>query len=73
MSTSIIRIKRKQSGPAGGPETLQNGEIAFDEVGEVLYYGKGVASQIMDGQISVIPLSGETEIIYDGIIDKGTF
>lgn len=73
MSTCVIRIKRKKTGPAGPPENLDNGEMAFDEVGEVLYYGKGKTNQIMNGQINVIPLSGETEIIYDGIIDKGTF
>ena len=72
MTKCVIRIKRNKSGVGGPPQQLSNAELAFDEVEEVLYYGKGVANQIMDGQITILPLSGE-EIIYDGIIDKGTF
>lgn len=36
-----IRIKRRTSGAAGAPASLENAELAFNEVGVVLYYGSG--------------------------------
>lgn len=36
-----IRIKRRTSGAAGAPASLENAELAFNEVSNVLYYGKG--------------------------------
>jgi hypothetical protein len=44
----IFRIKRRLSGDPGPPDTLQVGELAFNEVDNTLYYGR---SQ---------PLSGDT-------------
>jgi hypothetical protein len=39
--SSPIRIKRRASGSPGAPATLENAELAFNEVDGVLYYGKG--------------------------------
>ena len=39
--SNLIRIKRRTSGAAGAPSSLENAELAFNEVGEVLYYGQG--------------------------------
>lgn len=39
--TNTVRIKRRASGGAGAPSSLQNAEIAFNEVDNILYYGKG--------------------------------
>ena len=39
--SNTIRIKRRASGAAGAPSSLDNAELAFNEVGDVLYYGKG--------------------------------
>lgn len=39
--SNTIRIKRRASGDVGAPSSLQNAELAFNEVGDVLYYGKG--------------------------------
>ena len=39
--SNTIRIKRRASGAAGAPSSLENAELAFNEVGDVLYYGKG--------------------------------
>jgi hypothetical protein len=39
--SNTIRIKRRTSGAAGAPSSLANSELAFNEVGDVLYYGKG--------------------------------
>jgi hypothetical protein len=38
---NTIRIKRRASGIAGAPESLQNAELAFNEIDNTLYYGKG--------------------------------
>jgi hypothetical protein len=36
----IFRIKRRLSGDSGPPDTLQVGELAFNEVNNTLYYGR---------------------------------
>jgi hypothetical protein len=36
-----LRIKRRASGSPGAPTSLENAELAFNEVEETLYYGKG--------------------------------
>jgi hypothetical protein len=38
---NTIRIKRRSSGVSGAPSALENAELAFTEVDDVLYYGKG--------------------------------
>ena len=38
---NTIRIKRRASGGSGAPSTLENAELAFNEVDETLYIGKG--------------------------------
>jgi hypothetical protein len=38
---NTIRIKRRASGNAGAPGSLANAELAYNEVDDVLYYGKG--------------------------------
>jgi len=37
---NIFQIKRRTSGAAGAPAALANGELAFNEVNNSLYYGK---------------------------------
>nr|BAR25957.1 phage-related tail fiber protein [uncultured Mediterranean phage uvMED]BAR25985.1 phage-related tail fiber protein [uncultured Mediterranean phage uvMED]BAR25992.1 phage-related tail fiber protein [uncultured Mediterranean phage uvMED]BAR26043.1 phage-related tail fiber protein [uncultured Mediterranean phage uvMED]BAR26086.1 phage-related tail fiber protein [uncultured Mediterranean phage uvMED] len=39
--SNTIRIKRRTSGASGAPSSLANSELAFNEIGDVLYYGKG--------------------------------
>jgi hypothetical protein len=54
--SDTIRIKRRTSGAAGAPSSLANAELAYNEVGDVLYYGKGD-----DGAgvaTSVVPVGG---------------
>lgn len=41
---NTIRIKRRTSGASGAPSGLKNAELAFNEVDETLYYGKGDSS-----------------------------
>jgi hypothetical protein len=38
---NTVRIKRRASGASGAPSSLANAELAFNEVDNVLYYGKG--------------------------------
>lgn len=41
MDNNIIRIKRRASGAPGAPSSLQNAELAYNEIDDSLYYGKG--------------------------------
>lgn len=41
MAVQKILIKRRKTGAAGPPSTLLNGELGFNEVNQVLYYGSG--------------------------------
>lgn len=54
---NTIRIKRRTSGSAGAPSTLENAELAFNEVGEVLYYGQGTGGA-GGSATSIIPIAG---------------
>jgi hypothetical protein len=54
---NTIRIKRRTSGSAGAPSTLENAELAFNEVGEVLYYGQGTGG-VGGSATSIIPIAG---------------
>lgn len=38
---NTLRIKRRISGNAGAPAALANAELAYNEVDNILYYGKG--------------------------------
>ena len=38
---NTIRIKRRASGASGAPSSLKNAELAYSEVDNILYYGKG--------------------------------
>lgn len=56
--SNTIRIKRRApGGAAGAPTSLENAELAFNEVDDVLYYGKGTGGA--GGAASqVIPIGG---------------
>ena len=54
---STLRIKRRSSGNAGAPSTLKNAELAYNEVDDVLYYGKGADGS---GDAITIPAIGGT-------------
>ena len=47
-----IRIKRRATGDAGAPTSLENAELAFNEVNDVLYYGEGTGG--VDGTATTI-------------------
>lgn len=52
-----VRLKRRISGNTGSPATLLNGEVAVNEVDNVVWYGKGLGQ---DGNAtSVIAIGGD--------------
>lgn len=53
---STLRIKRRASGSPGAPTSLANAELAFNEVDDVLYYGKGTGGA--GGTATTIPAIG---------------
>jgi hypothetical protein len=50
---NTIRIKRRVSGAAGSPGSLVNSELAFNEVDNTLYYGKGGNSSAADTIVAI--------------------
>jgi len=53
----IFRIKRRLAGEPGAPESLQVGELAFNEVDNTLYYGRSKPISEDTGSTSVSGLS----------------
>lgn len=83
---NTIRIKRRASGAAGSPASLQNAELAFNEVDDVLYYGKGSGGvggaattvEAIGGKGAYVSLTGAQTVSGDktlsGAVDlTGTF
>ena len=52
---NTLRIKRRVSGEAGSPSSLKNAELAFNEVTNILYYGRGADG---NGDATTIPAIG---------------
>lgn len=65
-----IRIKRRSSGSPGAPTSLANAELAFNEVDDTLYYGKGTGGaggtattvDAIGGKGAVVMLSGDQTV-----------
>lgn len=55
---NTVRIKRRAGGAAGAPASLENAEVAFNEVDNVLYYGKGIGGAGGSASV-VIPIAGD--------------
>lgn len=54
---NTLRIKRRSSGASGAPSSLENAELAFNEVDDVLYYGEGTGG-LGGSATSVIAIAG---------------
>ncbi len=52
---NAIRIKRRSTGNAGAPAALKNAELAYNEVDDILYYGRGAD---VSGDAVTIPAIG---------------
>jgi len=70
---NTLRIKRRTSGPSGAPTTLENAELAYNEVSDILYYGKGTGgtggsattSEVIGGIGAFLSLSGTQTVTGD--------
>jgi len=51
---NIFRIKRRATGGAGAPAGLTNAELAYNEVDDILYYGKGISTGITAATVVAI-------------------
>jgi hypothetical protein len=51
---NTFRIKRRVSGGTGAPSSLLNAELAYNEVDDVLYYGKGIASGVTAAVVQAV-------------------
>lgn len=61
-----ILIKRRRIGPSGPPNSLHNGELAFNEINKVLYYGLGNDGNGIAQEI--IPIAGG----FNSLIENAT-
>ena len=52
-----ILIKRRSIGGSGPPITLLNGELAFNEIDRVLYYGTGLTPNSVEAS-EIISIGG---------------
>jgi hypothetical protein len=59
---NIVRIKRRVSGGAGAPGALKNAELAFNEVDNSLYYGKGYDAETGNAEV-VVPIAGSGSFV----------
>lgn len=55
---STVRIRRRVIGAAGAPSDLTHGELAFNEVENALYYGKGQLSKTGDRASEAVKVGG---------------
>lgn len=53
---NTFRIKRRVTGLPGSPAGLKNAELAYNEVEDILYYGKGIST--LDNAATVIAIGG---------------
>jgi hypothetical protein len=65
---NTIRIKRRTSGNTGAPSTLANAELAFNEVNNTLYYGKGDNGS--GGATSIIAIAGDGTFATKTYVDS---
>ena len=59
---NTIRIKRRATGASGAPASLANAELAYNEVDDVLYYGKGTGGA-NGTATSVIAIAGSGAVV----------
>lgn len=81
---NTIRIKRRATGDAVAPSSLENAELAFNEVNNTMYYGKGTGGAggtatsviAIGGDGAFVSLSGSQTItgnkIFSGTVALGS-
>jgi hypothetical protein len=73
---NLIQIKRRIFGSAGAPSSLENGELAYNEIDNTLYYGaSGGEIRKIAGSGAYVDLNTnqtiEAEKTFVGFIDLG--
>ena len=58
---NTIRIRRRTGGLSGAPSSLKNAELAFNEVDDILYYGKG--ADVNGDAITIPPIAGSGYVV----------
>jgi hypothetical protein len=70
---NTLRIKRRLTGVAGAPSALANAELAFNEVDDTLYYGKGSNTGVATSVIAIGgPGTFATKIYVDNAVAAST-
>ena len=67
---NTLRIKRRTAGATGAPATLSNAELAFNEVNNTLYYGKGDNGSGV--ATSIIAIGGDGTFATKSYVDAAT-
>jgi hypothetical protein len=65
---NTIRIKRRASGESGAPSSLKNAELAFNEIDQKLYYGKGADGS--GNATSIVAIGG---VGWDSVSDLSNY
>lgn len=60
--TNIILIKRRISGSTGAPASLSGGELAYNEVDNILYYGANNGTRMIAGSGNYVDISNAQTI-----------
>lgn len=68
---NTLRIKRRLSGSIGAPASLYNAELAYNELENILYYGKGSGGGGLATSIQAICGEGTSDP-FSGFVTKGT-
>lgn len=73
---NTFQIKRRTSGSAGAPASLLNGELAFNEVDETLYYGGASGILPIGGKGAFVTLNTVQTVVeaktFTGSVDLGS-
>jgi hypothetical protein len=73
---NIFQIKRRTTGDAGAPGSLQNGELAYNEVNDTLYYGAANGIRAIGGSGSYVTLGSSQTVdaskTFAGSVDLGS-
>lgn len=66
-----LRIKRRVSGSPGAPSSLENAELAFNEVDNTLYYGEGTGG-VGGTATSILAIAGDVKADVNSPTFTGT-
>jgi len=62
--TTFFRVKRRSTGSPGAPSSLLNGELAYNEVDNTLYYGFGISTGQIAASVSAIAGLGASVMLF---------